>query len=465
MTTDDRRLSESILEQFKVEINALSATPHADKIKINVLTMIAEDFGSSMNITNNNNQSVNSTSNKNKSVRTQPSDLGKKFYSAIRELLLMDKSYTSSKYIYKLPLVYLIDSMLKNIIGDSQKAYNTMVAADAHIWIRKVSQDCTIEKDKMKLRRVLSTWRDMELFPVEKLDRMGQCFVDEDTKAAKLEREAALRNQVSERQKANAALNKNMQNLLEDMRRGMPDAADLTLDKLMEINPSLYETIKATAQEMIDQMNNTDDDSFNFFYPLSKETGWEQLCVNQNVNDEVQRGIDVMNRQVRVSVDALSANGLVDVSSDDTPLVDLLVASSTASKYITNMLKIFDDTSEYEVRAKRMKFLQRQESTSLQNVDITLFTTEGVKKKSLWPINSLYSEGLPYASSSDGRRFATQIQLSRHLDYIFQKRYIAIAVQVIKRIFLIFSLNILVKKKNPVLRPRSEAGIEVQMIG
>lgn len=55
-------------------------------------------------------------------------------------------------------------------------------------------------------------------------------------------------------------------------------------------------------------------------------------------------------------------------------------------------------------------------------VDPKKFTNDGVKVKDVRVIALLYEAGLPFVSSSDGRRFATQIELSNHLDYLFKKK-------------------------------------------
>ena len=50
------------------------------------------------------------------------------------------------------------------------------------------------------------------------------------------------------------------------------------------------------------------------------------------------------------------------------------------------------------------------------------FTTEGIKDKKSITVSLLYEIGLPYQSTIDGKRFRTEQQLSKHLDYIFQQK-------------------------------------------
>ena len=54
-------------------------------------------------------------------------------------------------------------------------------------------------------------------------------------------------------------------------------------------------------------------------------------------------------------------------------------------------------------------------------VDKNEFTNDGIKKKNAGVIGLLYELGLPFASTADGRRFRTRIELSNHLDALFKK--------------------------------------------
>jgi pre-mRNA cleavage complex 2 protein Pcf11 len=55
------------------------------------------------------------------------------------------------------------------------------------------------------------------------------------------------------------------------------------------------------------------------------------------------------------------------------------------------------------------------------SVDRSLFTNRGVLERSDTVIGILYEVGLPFVSSVDGRRFATQQELSSHLDSLFRR--------------------------------------------
>ena len=54
-------------------------------------------------------------------------------------------------------------------------------------------------------------------------------------------------------------------------------------------------------------------------------------------------------------------------------------------------------------------------------IDKSEFTRLGVKKKNPSVIARLYDGGLPFVCASDGRRFATQLDLTKHMDVLFKQ--------------------------------------------
>jgi pre-mRNA cleavage complex 2 protein Pcf11 len=74
-----------------------------------------------------------------------------------------------------------------------------------------------------------------------------------------------------------------------------------------------------------------------------------------------------------------------------------------------------------------------QTGRGVVSLDKSQFTNDGVKKKNDTVIASLYNVGLPFVSSSDGRRFGSQFELSSHLDSLFKRRYVAICDDLVTR--------------------------------
>jgi len=90
----------------------------------------------------------------------------KALYNVIRQRL------TSTNNVANLlPLVYLVDSILKNVKGK----YVEVVEADADTWIPVVYKQLP-EPQRQKLHRVWTTWKDSQLFAPERLQAMGRCF-------------------------------------------------------------------------------------------------------------------------------------------------------------------------------------------------------------------------------------------------------------------------------------------------
>jgi len=103
--------------------------------------------------------------------------------------------------------------------------------------------------------------------------------------------------------------------------------------------------------------------------------------------------------------------------ADAIQMTNVLAASSVTASLLTNalqQLKEQDDEKENNVPRPTVRHFL--------SIDKALFTNDGVKKKDETVIGSLYEGGLPFVSSADGKRFATQTELSNHLDYLFKKR-------------------------------------------
>ena len=111
-----------------------------DRVKINSLSMIAEDYSDS-------------------------SAGASTIYQMIRDRLL---KAPRNKLI---PLVYAVDSILKNAKGH----YISEVEADAESWIPAVYKQLQ-EPQKAKLEKMWKTWNDSRIFAPEKLKAMGRCF-------------------------------------------------------------------------------------------------------------------------------------------------------------------------------------------------------------------------------------------------------------------------------------------------
>lgn len=71
-----------------------------------------------------------------------------------------------------LPIVYVIDSILKNVKG----CYIRILEKDAIHWIPIIYSKLHYETQRMKLEKVWKTWNEFKLFSVDSWKIMGQCF-------------------------------------------------------------------------------------------------------------------------------------------------------------------------------------------------------------------------------------------------------------------------------------------------
>ena len=96
----------------------------------------------------------------------------KAIYNVIRKQLLETEPGNL------LPLVYLVDSILKNVKGK----YIEIIEADAESWMPLVYRQLQ-DPQKEKLQKVWKTWNDARIFASEALKSMGRCFEDRATTA------------------------------------------------------------------------------------------------------------------------------------------------------------------------------------------------------------------------------------------------------------------------------------------
>jgi pre-mRNA cleavage complex 2 protein Pcf11 len=89
-----------------------------------------------------------------------------KIYDCIRSKLL------SVSGDHKLPIIYVIDSILKNAKG----TYISIIEEDAKTWMSAVYREIPDKVGKEKLKKVWNTWNTFSVFAREKWEEMGTCF-------------------------------------------------------------------------------------------------------------------------------------------------------------------------------------------------------------------------------------------------------------------------------------------------
>lgn len=89
-------------------------------------------------------------------------------YNVIRKRLV------EASVDYKLPLVYVIDSILKNVKGN----YVKVIEEDVKAWMPIVHQALSEEK-RVKLKKVWNLWKDAGVFTESNWREMGACFTSD----------------------------------------------------------------------------------------------------------------------------------------------------------------------------------------------------------------------------------------------------------------------------------------------
>lgn len=142
---EEEEIDDEQLEEYKEMVKDLGTFP--DKVKINSLSMVAEDHAES---------SRNAAA----------------IYNVIRESLISTDVHCDRK----LPLVYVVDSILKNVKGK----FIPIVENDAAEWVPVVYRELPEDK-RVKLEKVWNLWNkgsSAGVFAKDKWEEMGKCFSD-----------------------------------------------------------------------------------------------------------------------------------------------------------------------------------------------------------------------------------------------------------------------------------------------
>jgi len=345
----------------------------------------------------------------------------KTIYDCIRSRLVDQTTPGISSPDRKLPLVYVLDSLLKNVKG----VYVNIITDDASNWmpiVYDMFDKANKENEMARLKKVWNTWRNQGAIQDEAKWRLiGQCFIkkDEDEKAAADAKTAAAgigRNADGTLQ-LTPSLRKQMQLLLDEVQSSGVDELDkVSLERLADINPDLLEQIKDAAMAEEQQQQQTSS-TMQIQQPSTSantepivESEWAKLKLNH-----LEKSHDLVasiQRHVR------SANETTVVKSELNDTIHLFASIEASAQLLTDMLqqmkdeKVFGGEAASGGRSRRRRYsLVRKEN----------FTNEGIKKRNDAVIAQLYEVGLPFICSADGRRFGSQLELSKHLDALFRK--------------------------------------------
>mmetsp|Transcript_16230 Transcript_16230/g.30649 ORF Transcript_16230/g.30649 Transcript_16230/m.30649 type:complete len:556 (-) Transcript_16230:131-1798(-) len=406
MDEEEEEIDEEQVEDYCAMLDGLGNFP--EKVAINSLSMAAEDFASSP---------------------TSASTI----YDCIRSRLVDRTSPGISSPDRKLPLVYVLDSLLKNVKG----VYIDLIQDDAANWMSTVYEmfdKANKENEKTRLKKVWNTWREFGVIKdEEKWRRIGQCFfkpVEKEKPTVDLTADPGIGRNADGTLQLSPSLRKQMQLLLDEVQSSGVDELDkVSLERLAGINPDLLQQIKEGAEAAIieeqqnQQRNNSTEQkqstslSSSMKVPSVPEpplSEWSKLKLNH-----LEKSHDLiasLQRHVR------SANETVVLKAQLDDTTHLYASVSASAQLLTDMLRQWKDQENAGFggtnnggiggsRRKRRYSLVKSEK----------FTNEGLKERNDAVIAQLYEVGLPFVCSADGRRFGTQLELSKHLDALFRK--------------------------------------------
>jgi pre-mRNA cleavage complex 2 protein Pcf11 len=218
-----------------------------------------------------------------------------------------------------------------------------------------------------------------------------------------------------------------MQAILDDMQSTVADELDkVSLERLADINPDLLENIKKTAQDVLSSGQSGATGRTSSQIPTIVETRSPEWIARSeewsNVSLHTSHDlIAKLQTYVQSSSSSPSSPETTYTQTDAIQMQSVLAAASTTASLLTNALQRLKEQEENKENISRPRKTMRPHSVQ---IDKSLFTNEGVKINDETVIGSLYQVGLPFMSTADGKRFATQTELSKHLDFLFKKKYV-----------------------------------------
>jgi pre-mRNA cleavage complex 2 protein Pcf11 len=250
-----------------------------------------------------------------------------------------------------------------------------------------------------------------------------------------------------------------MEEILDQLQSDMENELDkVSLERLADLNPELLGNIKQTAEQTLKSTagaNGKSDSGGASSSAASPSSSLPAYYVETRSDDEIERSAAWRELKLKFPAEATG------VSAKLREMVDReksgwdgakLYTQREATNWTRVLAGALATASLLQVASDRL--VQQQESQKLSGggasgaagranprglysqyggnvggaggglgftVNRSLFTNRGVMERNDTVIGILYEVGLPFVSSVDGRRFATQQELSSHLDSLFRR--------------------------------------------
>lgn len=232
-----------------------------------------------------------------------------------------------------------------------------------------------------------------------------------------------------------------MQKILDELQNDIDNELEkVSLERLADINPDLLAKIKSAAEDAFKGNQSTSTGSGDDAPGDNAQASMKPSFFSELRSDEMVKQSKAWSKldlkhveQSKSIVQALEACVKEGSDSDSryfqseaVDMTHVLAAASAAANLLSRALER-REKQDKQPKQKATPFPGSGggQRSGFAAVDKSLFTNAGIKQKNLALIGMLYEVGLPFVSSSDGRRFKTQLELSKHLDRLFKRRCVA----------------------------------------
>jgi pre-mRNA cleavage complex 2 protein Pcf11 len=237
-----------------------------------------------------------------------------------------------------------------------------------------------------------------------------------------------------------APLRREMQAVLDAMQSDKTNELEkVSLERLADIGPDLLATIKATAQDNMAAIssNHNGHDAGNYADAHSNDSKMKPAFLQYDSRSP--SALQLEQEWAQLAWDHSKATSVIDkLRYQPVTDVDILYTQQEAQQMtvyfgVAQALSTFLQATLERVQQNEANRALQRDNGALRrshehnhqqyraHLDKSLFSNAGIKLRNNTAIGYLYQVGLPFVSTSDGRRFATQIELSHHLDALFKR--------------------------------------------
>ena len=232
-----------------------------------------------------------------------------------------------------------------------------------------------------------------------------------------------------------------MQSILDELQKDETDELKkVSLERLADMDPDLLGKIKSAAEDNLHNGGNTagsggrkaqqhQNSLPDFFTEIRSPETLERAAAWKDFKwDHLKGAHDIISKlqhAVREGTSESSEERYTQQEALD--MTQFYAAASATSSLLTAALEQLQNQEDRMNHKENLSFpdvdrgMRRAVPGGSFLVDKKDFTNDGIKKKNESIIGLLYEMGLPFLSSADGRRFRTEIELSKHLDALFKR--------------------------------------------